>query len=265
MLSKKSLYMWFLCGLLIVSRPMKSPATEKPKNQLQLAGINRVVIDPGFGGEDFGAAGYIDGIYSKNINLEIAKKLAIEIREKLGLDTIMTRESDKFLPPEERAAIANIKEADLFISIQCNTHSDQKVYGIETYCLGAAADEGASQATLPEDQPSKNSDLKIILSDIKLNDKSRHIKSCLLAEHVQQSLYKYMSERYSHIKDRGVKQAPFVVLMGTEMPSIVIEVSFISNPRECKRLISEDYQNDLSKAITNGIIHYIEQKNIKKQ
>ena len=138
-------------------------------------------------------------------------------------------------------------------------------YGIETYFGGVTANEGTSQLTLPEDQPSKNSDLKIILSDIKLNDKFRHTKSCLLAEHVQQSLYKYMSGRYSHIKDRGVKQAPFVVLIGTEMPSIVIEVSFISNPRECKRLISEDYQNDLCKAITNGIRRYIEQKNLKQQ
>lgn len=263
MLSKKSLYMWFLCGLLITSWAINSPATDKPKDQVQFAGIKRIVIDPGFGGKGYGAPGYIKGVYSKDVNLEIAKKLSKEIRENLGLETIMTRDSDEFIALEERVAIANVKKADLFISIQCNSDQDKSVYGIETYCFGATAGESTSQLKLQEGRPSKGSDLQIILSDMRL-DKNQEA-SCKLANDVQQSLYGYMNGRYSYIKDRGVKHAPFLVLIGAEMPSIVIDVSFISNPRECKRLISEDYQNDLSKAITNGIRHYIEHKNIKKQ
>lgn len=258
MLSKKSLYMWFLCGLLITSWAMNSPATDKPKDQVQFAGIKRIVIDPGFGGKGYGAPGYIKGVYSKDVNLEIAKKLSKEIQKNLGLDTIMTRNSDKFIALEERVAIANVKKADLFISIQCNSDKDKSVYGIETYCLGAAA-----TTEMPKKESSKESDLQMILSNMRLDKNSE--ESCQLANYVQQSLYEYMSERYSYIKDRGVKHAPFLVLIGAEMPSIVIDVSFISNPRECKRLISEDYQNDLSKAITNGIRRYIEHKNNKKQ
>jgi len=260
-MSKKIIYTWLLCGFLILCWAYNASAADKPKDQLPSFGINRIVIDPGFGGKELGAPGYIDGIFSKDVNLQIAKKLAKEIRENLSLDTILTRDSDEFIPLDDRTTIANSKRADLFISIQCNTHSDQSVYGIETFCLRAAADEGTSQSTRSETQPSKKSDLQIILSDTRLD--AHYEESYQLANYVQKSLYEYMSERYSHIKDRGVKEAPFVVLIGADMPAIVIEVSFISNPRECKRLISEDYQSDLSKAITIGIRRYIEQKNFK--
>jgi len=258
MLNKKSLYTCLLCVLLIIFLPCTPSAFDKPKDQPQYSGITRVVIDPGFGGKDFGAPGYINGVYSKNVNLAIAKKLAAEIRENLGLDTIMTRESDEFITLEERVAIGNMKKADLFISIQCNSHSDKDVYGTETYCLGVT-----SSVKVLENKASKGSNLQTILSDMRLD--ANQEESCLLANYVQQSLYEYMSEKYSHIKSRGVKHAPFVVLIGTDMPSIVIEISFISNSRECKRLIFEDYQNDLCKAITNGIRRYIEQKNLKQQ
>lgn len=261
MLSKKNLYTWLLCGLLIVCWAYNAPAADKPKDQQRPSGIHRIVIDPGFGGKELGAPGYIEGIYSKDVNLQIAKKLAREIRETLGIDTILTRDTDECIALEDRTAIANSKRADLFISIQCNTHSDESVYGIETYYSGAAADEGTTQPTRPETQTSKKSDVQTILSDIRLD--AHHEESCQLANHVQKSLSEYMSARYSLIKDRGVRQAPFVVLLGADMPSIVIEVSFISNPRECNRLISEDYQSDLCKAITNGIRRYIEQKNFK--
>jgi N-acetylmuramoyl-L-alanine amidase len=258
MLNKKILYFWLLSCLLILCWYYQSPATDKPKDQLQFSGINRVVIDPGFGGEDFGAPGYINGVYSKDVNLQIAKKLAKEIREKIGLDTIMTRDSDEFIALEKRTTLANSKKGDLFISIQCNSDKDKDVYGIETYCLGVAANAG-----MPKNESSKGSNLQTILSDMRLDQNQE--ESCRLANSVQQSLNEYMSERYSYIKDRGVKHAPFFVLMGTEMPPIVIEISFISNPRECKRLISENYQNDLCKAITDGIRHYIDYKNTKKQ
>ncbi len=170
----------------------------------------------------------------------------------------MTRDSDKFIALEERVAIANVKKAGLFISIQCNSDGDKDVYGIETYCLGDAA-----TTEMPKNESSKESNLQMILSDMRLDKNSK--ESCQLANYVQQSLYEYMSERHSYIKDRGVKRAPFIVLIGAEMPSIVIDLSFISNPRECKRLVSEDYQKDLSKAITEGIRRYIEQKTLKKQ
>jgi N-acetylmuramoyl-L-alanine amidase len=258
MLIKKRLYIWFLCGLLIISWPIRSPSTDKPKDQPQLSTITRVVIDPGFGGKNFGALGCINGVYAKDVNLQIAKKLVKEISENLGLDTIMTRDSDEFITLEDRTVLANSKNGDLFISIQCNSDKDKRIFGMETYCLGAA-----SNVRVLENESSKGSNLQMILSDMRLDKNSE--ESCQLANYVQQSLYEYMRERYSHIKDRGLKHAPFFVFIGTAMPSIVIEVSFISNPRECKRLISEDYQNDLCKAITNGIRRYIEQKNLKQQ
>jgi len=228
----------------------------------QLAlGVNRIVIDPGHGGRDYGAPGYLKGVHEKNVVLNIAKKLAKKIRKKLGCKVIITRNGDKYLTLEERTAIANTKNADLFISLHTNAARNRRACGIETYFLNLATDDDAILVAARENATStKNiSDLQTILSDLMQNAKIN--ESSRLAAHVQEAMYKHMKKKYSRIKNKGVKQAPFYVLLGAQMPSILIETSFISNPRECKRLNNSRYQDHLCDAIVNGIKSYIKETN----
>ncbi len=228
----------------------------------QLAlGVTRIVIDPGHGGRDYGAPGYLKGVHEKNVALSVAKKLARKIREELGCEVIMTRNRDKYLTLEERTAIANTKNADLFISLHTNAARNKRAYGIETYFLNLATDDEAILVAARENATStKNiSDLQTILSDLMQNAKIN--ESSRLAYYVQDAMYKHMKKKYSRIKNKGVKQAPFYVLLGAQMPSILIETSFISNSRECKRLINSKYQNHLCDAIVKGIRSYIKETN----
>ena len=228
----------------------------------QLAlGVNRIVIDPGHGGRDYGAPGYLKGVHEKSVALNIAKKLAKKIRDKLGCEVIMTRKRDKYLTLEERTAIANTKNADLFISLHTNAARNRRAYGIETYFLNLATDDEAILVAARENATStKNiSDLQTILSDLMQNAKIN--ESSRLAAHVQEAMYKHMKKKYSRIKNKGVKQAPFYVLLGAQMPSILIETSFISNSRECKRLNNSRYQDHLCDAIVKGIRSYIKETN----
>jgi N-acetylmuramoyl-L-alanine amidase len=240
----------------VLKKNGKRPASALAK-QLAL-GISRIIIDPGHGGRDYGAPGYLKGIHEKDIALQISRRLAKMIRLELKCQVFMTRNSDKFLTLEERTAIANTKSADLFISIHTNSHRDRNVFGIETYFLNLATDDEAIRVAAIENATStKNiSDLQNILFDLvqnaKINESSR------LAGHVQGAMISVLkSRRYSRINDKGVKQAPFYVLLGAQMPAVLVETSFISNPRECKRLINPKYQERLCEAIVDGIKKYI--------
>ena len=227
----------------------------------QLAlGISRIIIDPGHGGRDYGAPGYLKGVHEKDIALQISRRLAQKIRQELECQVFMTRNSDRFLTLEERTAIANTKNADLFISIHTNSHRNRKAFGIETYFLNLATDDEAIRVAAIENATStKNiSDLQNILYDLvqnaKINESSR------LAGHVQGSMINHLKhQQYSRINDKGVKQAPFYVLLGAQMPAVLVETSFISNPRECKRLINPKYQERLCEAIVRGIKQYIKE------
>ena len=228
----------------------------------QLAlGVRRIVVDPGHGGKDYGAPGYLKGIHEKRIILSIAKRLAKKIRETIGCEVFLTRDRDKFLTLEERTAIANTKNADLFISLHANSSRDSRAYGIETYFLNLATDDHSIMVAARENATStKNiSDLQAILNDLMQNTKIN--ESSRLAAHVQDSLYHHLKKRFRWIKNKGVKQAPFYVLLGAEMPAILIETSFISNRRECKRLTDATYQDQLCDGIVNGIRNYIKEIN----
>jgi N-acetylmuramoyl-L-alanine amidase len=228
----------------------------------QLAlGVRRIVIDPGHGGRDYGAPGYLKGVHEKKVSLMIARRLAEKIRKKLGCEAILTRNRDRSLTLEERTAIANTKNADLFISIHTNAVRDRRAYGIETFFLNLATDNDAILVAARENATStKNiSDLETILSDLMQNAKIN--ESSRLAVHVQKSLCRHLRKHYSKIKSKGVKQAPFYVLLGAQMPAILIETAFISNPRECKRLVSKTYQDKMSDAIVDGIREYIRETN----
>jgi N-acetylmuramoyl-L-alanine amidase len=241
-----------------INRNGKLPSSALAK-QLAL-GVRRIVIDPGHGGRDYGAPGYLKGVHEKHITLQIALKLAKMIRKELNTEVYLTRSRDRFLTLEERTAIANTKSADLFISIHTNSHKDRRAYGIETYFLNLATDDEAIRVAAMENATStKNiSDLQTILHDLMQNAKIN--ESSRLAGNVQVSMVRHLkNKRYGRIKDKGVKQAPFYVLLGAQMPAILVETGFISNPRECKRLVSVKYQQRVCEAIILGIKKYIKE------
>jgi N-acetylmuramoyl-L-alanine amidase len=226
----------------------------------QLAlGIRRIAIDAGHGGKDGGAVGFYKGVYEKDIVLAIAKRLAQKIRQNIQCEIIMTRNDDQFLPLEERSKIANANNADLFISIHTNAHPNHSVYGFETYYLNLTSDDDAIRVAALENEVSgrKMNDLDTILHDLMQNAKIN--ESSRLAGHVQNSIFQHLKKYYRFIKDNGVKQAPFYVLMGAEMPAILIETGFISNQRDCRRLTNPAFQNHLCSAVVDGIKNYIEE------
>lgn len=224
----------------------------------QLAlGVRRIIIDPGHGGKDCGAPGYLKGVHEKDIVLKISKRLATKIEKELDCEVILTRDDDTYLSLEERTAIANTKEADLFISIHTNASTDKRAFGIESFILNLATDDEAIRVAARENATSaKNiSDLDSILHDLMQHAKVS--ESTRLASFVHNAMVKEVKKKYSKIRSKGVKQAPFYVLLGAEMPSILVETSFISNPRECKRLVNDAYQERLCQGIVNGIKQYI--------
>lgn len=222
-------------------------------------GVSRIVIDAGHGGKDPGARGYYRGAREKDITLSIAKKLAKKIRSRLGCEVILTRDNDKFLTLEERTALANTENADLFISIHVNAHRNKHAFGTETYFLNLATDEESIRVAAMENATSKKniSDLQTILMDLMQNAKIN--ESSRLAGYVQGHMVKDLNKKYRNIKDKGVKQAPFYVLLGAQMPAILIETAFISNARECKRLMDPNFQSRLCDGIVRGIEQYIQE------
>ena len=244
-------------GSVISTENMKSSNIAK---QFAL-GVQKIVIDPGHGGRDPGAPGHAKGVWEKDITLNLAKKLARKLSSSLKCDVALTRTSDQYLSLEERTAIANTQKADLFISLHCNAAENKRLKGIETYFLNLATDEKAIAVAARENATSKKniSDLETILNDLMKNAKIN--ESSRLAEDVQNSLVAEMKKNYSGIKDLGVKQAPFYVLIGARMPSILIETAFLSNRQECQRLTNPNYQEKLCNSIKVGIQKYIKETN----
>ena len=218
--------------------------------------IRRIVVDPGHGGHDPGAMG-ADGSREKDVVLDIGLKLARKLKDEMGIDVVMTRSTDVFIPLEERTAIANKVNADLFVSIHANASLNKSVSGIETYYLNLAKTEKAARVAARENNTSleKVSLLQAILFDLmanyKLNDSAR------LADEVQKSLCKKVTKQYPGIKNLGVKQGPFYVLVGATMPSILVETAFISNQNEVTHLKDPVYQDTTASGIIDGIKGYI--------
>ena len=241
--------------------PLPDTPAKDPKLSLaqQLGlGVKRVVIDAGHGGKDKGAIGE-GAVYEKDLNLQLAKKLAQRIRQELKLQAVMTRETDRFIPLEERTAIANTKQADLFLSIHVNASPNPLAQGVETYFLNLASDEEAVRVAAMENATSTKriGDLQKILKDLMLNTKID--ESSRLAHHVQLHLHDTLNGKFGPIKNLGVKQAPFYVLIGAQMPSILVEVSFISNSQDRERLMQEDYQDQIVEGIFKGVERYIKE------
>jgi N-acetylmuramoyl-L-alanine amidase len=242
-------------------RARNKPGGKVPRGALakQLAlGVQRIVVDPGHGGRDPGAFGHLTGVVEKNVTLEIGRRLAEKIEQRLGCKAILTRNADTYLSLEERTAIANTENADLFISLHTNAHEKMASHGIETYFLNLATDEDAILVAARENAASARniSDLQDILSRLMKNAKQD--ESSRLARYVQEAMIKELSPKYGRISDKGVKEAPFYVLLGAQMPCILVEVAFITNPAECRRLNTAAYQDDIADAIATGIQRYME-------
>ena len=229
--------------------------------QLSLAqqlglGVKKIVIDPGHGGKDPGAIAF--GLKEKDIVLDIAKKLAPVLAKELGCEVLLTRDSDVFISLEERTAIANSENADLFVSLHINAHTSANVRGLETYYLNLSADAEAMRVAARENSTSTHqmSDLQDILSDIMKNSKMS--ESSRLAQQVHNSiLTKAKTNGFGDIRNLGVKQAPFYVLIGAEMPAILIEIAFISNEEDVRNLQNAKFITMLTQEIAYGIKTYV--------
>jgi len=218
--------------------------------------IRTVVIDAGHGGHDPGAIGP-SGLKEKDVNLRIAKALKKKLDtdgKQFGITKVyLTRSTDKFIPLEERTGIAKKLGADLFISIHCNAARNKQAYGIETYILSVTNDK-ASLAVAARENASTSisrSDMDKVLKQYLLGAKIE--ESQRFAGHVQTSVVKNVSTKYPPVKNKGVKKAPFIVLIGADIPSILVETSFITNPRDEKRLKSNDYINKIADGIYAGV------------
>ncbi len=218
-------------------------------------GIRLVVVDAGHGGRDPGAIGP-NNTYEKDVTLAMAKVLAKRLRQQLGVKVLLTRSDDRYLKLRERTEYANQVGADLFISLHANATANGKASGIETYFLNLSKNNQAAEVAARENGTSLQEvgNLEAILFDLMANAKIN--ESSRLAAEVQQSLVSGLRSHYSRVKDHGVKQGPFHVLLGATMPSVLIEAGFISNSRDEKRLASANYQKHVASAIVAGVESY---------
>jgi N-acetylmuramoyl-L-alanine amidase len=230
-------------------------AKAAPRKAMKPGKIRRIVVDPGHGGKDPGAIGQ-KGLQEKDVVLAIGLTLAKKLKDELGIDAVMTRSTDVFIELQERTAIANQVGADLFVSIHANASLNRSASGMETYYLNLAKTEKAAQLAARENGTSleKVSLLQAVLFDLMANYKLND--SAHLAEEVQKALYKRLSDRYPPVKNLGVKQGPFYVLVGATMPSILTESAFISNDKEEAKLADPQYLEQIAEGILDGIVAY---------
>jgi N-acetylmuramoyl-L-alanine amidase len=230
------------------------------KLEKEITRIRKVVIDPGHGGEDPGAVGY-SGLLEKDVVLSVGKELAGILKEKYDMEVILTRSKDVFIPLHERTAIANSSKADLFISIHANASRRKAARGIETYILNWTTDEESMRVAARENNLSLEkmkevqSELQMILDDLERDNKKEESRK--LAYNVQNLMISSLSRDYKQVIDLGVKQALFYVLVRAEMPSVLVEISFISNRDEERLLSQKKYIDKIAEAIANGVGSYI--------
>ena len=218
--------------------------------------IGRIVVDPGHGGHDLGTVGK-GGLLEKDLTLSLAFRLKKLLELKLGAEVILTRDKDTFVSLEERTDIANRNHADLFISIHANSSRYRSTSGVETYYLDFARTDSEREVAARENAGAGNSisNLESLVKQIAKADKTTESKE--LASVIQEKLYLKARTLSSSTQNRGVRRAPFVVLIGANMPSILTEVAFISNPRDEKLLNEEQNRNHLADALFSGIEDYV--------
>jgi N-acetylmuramoyl-L-alanine amidase len=222
-----------------------------------------IVLDPGHGGHDPGAVGP-KNLYEKDVVLDIALKLKKVLMEDPFNEVFLTRERDIFIPLEERTAMANRKNADLFVSIHANASPRREARGIETYLLNWNDDEEAIRVAARENAISlkkmRAMNRQVDIVDVIKSDLIRENKrdeSIKLANYIQRSLISNLDSDTKHVLNLGVKQALFYVLFGAKMPSVLVEVSFISNPEEERLLSNDAYRTEIAKGIAKGLNTYL--------
>jgi N-acetylmuramoyl-L-alanine amidase len=218
--------------------------------------IGRIVIDAGHGGHDSGTLGP-GGIEEKQVVLDVALRVGKLLKQRLGADVIFTRDDDTFIPLETRTAIANKAQADLFLSIHANSSPDPSARGVETYYLNFTTSPDALEVAARENAVSDESihELSGLVKKITLKDKIDESRE--FAADVQKSLYTDLEEGNPGLRDRGVKKAPFVVLIGANMPSILAEISFLTNTDDARELRQPAYRQRIAESLYRGVARYI--------
>ena len=235
-----------------------SPTANGDRSLIRALGlkIGKIVIDPGHGGYDTGTIGP-NGLEEKDLVLEVGTRLGKLLESRLGAEVVYTRKDDTFIPLETRTAIANQQRADLFISIHANSSHDPDARGVETYYLNFTSSPDALEVAARENAVSEKSifELQDLVKKIALKEKIEESRE--FAADVQDSLHSGLAAKNPGIRNRGVKKAPFIVLIGANMPSILAEISFVSNPGDERRLESSEYRQRIAESLYKGIARYV--------
>jgi N-acetylmuramoyl-L-alanine amidase len=247
--------------------PLQPPSVPKPTGKgnhtlsraLGLK-VGRIVVDPGHGGHDTGTIGPT-GLMEKDLVLDVARRLGRKLEEALNAEVLYTREDDSFVPLENRIALANEKQADLFISIHANSSRNRKVRGVETFYLNFSSDPEVLELAARENALSQKSvhELQDLVRSISRNEKLDESRE--LAGTIQKHLHAQLRKSSRTIRNRGVKRAPFVVLIGGNMPSILTEIAFLSNPSDEKLLKAPRGRQTVADGIYAGMTQYLEDVN----
>jgi N-acetylmuramoyl-L-alanine amidase len=218
--------------------------------------IGKIVIDPGHGGHDTGTIGP-HGLEEKDLVLDVSRRLGKLLQTRLGAEVIYTRKDDTFIPLETRTAIANEEAADLFVSVHANSSHDPDARGVETYYLNFTSSPEALEVAARENAVSEKSihELQDLVKKIALKEKIDESQE--FASDVQSSLHSGLAAKNPGVRDRGVKKAPFIVLIGANMPSILAEISFVSNPGDERRLETPEYRQKIAESLYRGIAKYV--------
>jgi len=218
--------------------------------------FGKIVIDPGHGGHDTGTIGP-HRLLEKELVLEVSRRLGKLLETRLGADVVYTRKDDTFIPLETRTAIANQEQADLFVSIHANASDDPDARGVETYYLNFTSSKDALEVAARENAVSEKSihELQDLVKKIALKEKIEESRE--FASDVQRALHSGLAAKSPGIRDRGVRKAPFIVLIGANMPSILAEISFVSNPGDERRLRTPEYRQRIAESLYRGISKYV--------
>jgi N-acetylmuramoyl-L-alanine amidase len=238
--------------------PKAADATSRGNRNLVRAlglKVGRVVIDAGHGGHDVGTSGP-SGLYEKDVVLDVAVRLGKLIEERLGAEVIYTRTDDRYIKFGDRTKLANDNGADLFISIHANSARSRGVRGVETYYLNLKGDPWAMAVASRENAASDHSihELQGLVSKITLNEKIEESRE--FATRIQKELFDGLSADAKALRDRGVRKAPFLVLLGAKMPAVLAEIAFISNPTDEKLLKTTKFRQEVAEHLFNGISGY---------
>ncbi len=240
-----------------VGLPAKHPNAARDETMIRALGlkVGRIVIDAGHGGHDGGSIGP-GGMLEKDLVLDVAKRLGALVEQRLGCEVVYTRTDDTFIPLEQRTEIANDKHADLFLSIHANSSSLKTAAGVETYYLNFTTSKAALDVAARENATSEKTvfELQDLLQKIALKDKVDESRE--FAARIQSSLYSMSARSSAPTRDRGIRKAPFIVLIGASMPSVLAEIGFISNPRDEAMMKRPEYRQKIAEALYKGVAGY---------